>query len=169
MHYSTCVVCVSANALCFRFIRSTASACVIRTAAVAPLLRALTGRWRILPCVPTTATTPAARHVMQPYTDRWHTCTLTALLFIDCCSLPFNNSITSFTGFRAEFDVCGTTRCESRQSHPSWPEISTALLPSIVVRHSFSLKMSQDAPEPLSTYVSVLKGVIFFSEKSQFN
>lgn len=138
--------------MCFRCIRSTVSACVIRTVAVAPLLRALTDRWRILPCVPTTATTPAARHVMQRYTDRWHTCTPTALLFIECCSIPFNISVTSFTCFRAEFVECGTTRCESRQSHPSWLETSTALLPSIVVRHSFSLKISQHAPESLSTH-----------------
>uniref|UniRef100_A0A672LYL5 Adhesion G protein-coupled receptor L1 n=1 Tax=Sinocyclocheilus grahami TaxID=75366 RepID=A0A672LYL5_SINGR len=47
---------------------------------------------------------------------------------------------TSLTCFRVEFVVCGTTRCESRQSHPSWLETSTALPLSTVVRPSFCLK-----------------------------
>lgn len=99
-HYILCfhvvslvVSVISANVfLCFRCIRSTASASVILTAAVAPPLRALMDRWRILPFVPTTATTLAARHAMQRYTDRWHTCTLTASLFIDCFYIPYTNS-----------------------------------------------------------------------------
>uniref|UniRef100_A0A8C1R3V4 Adhesion G protein-coupled receptor L1a n=1 Tax=Cyprinus carpio TaxID=7962 RepID=A0A8C1R3V4_CYPCA len=72
---------------------------------------------------------------------------------------------TSPTCFRAEFVVCGMTRCESRQSHPSWQETSTALPLSTVVRPSFCLKISQHAPESICTYVSVLKWP-FFSLKS---
>lgn len=56
----------------FRCIRSTASACVIHTAAVAPPPPALMALWRTLPCAQTTDTTPAVRHAMQPCTDRWH-------------------------------------------------------------------------------------------------
>lgn len=54
----------------YRFIRSTVSVCVTLTAAAAPPPPAPTVHWKTQACVPTTATTVAAKLATQQPTDR---------------------------------------------------------------------------------------------------